>query len=98
MRITTDDGVELAVEVAGSGPGLVLVHGFGGAKEDFADHVPALAAEHTVVIFDHRGHGASDKPTSSTRTHSCDSQPTRCRSPTRSGSTRSASLVTRWVA
>lgn len=64
MRITTDDGVELAVEVAGSGPGLVLVHGFGGAKEDFADHVPALAADYTVVIFDHRGHGASENPTS----------------------------------
>jgi 3-oxoadipate enol-lactonase len=63
MRITTSDGVGLAVEVAGVGPGLILVHGFGGAKEDFADHVPALAREHTVVIFDHRGHGESDKPT-----------------------------------
>jgi pimeloyl-ACP methyl ester carboxylesterase len=62
MRITMDDGVELAVEVAGDGPGLLLVHGFGGAKEDFADHVAALAATHTVVVFDHRGHGASDKP------------------------------------
>jgi pimeloyl-ACP methyl ester carboxylesterase len=63
MRITTDDGVGLAVEVGGSGPGLLLVHGLGGAKEDFSDHVPALARDHTVVIFDHRGHGASDKPT-----------------------------------
>jgi pimeloyl-ACP methyl ester carboxylesterase len=63
MRITTSDGVGLAVEVAGAGPGLLLVHGFGGAKEDFASHVPALARDHTVVIFDHRGHGASDKPT-----------------------------------
>jgi pimeloyl-ACP methyl ester carboxylesterase len=63
MRMTMDDGVGLAVEVAGEGPGLVLVHGFGGAKEDFADHVPMLARDHTVVIFDHRGHGASDKPT-----------------------------------
>jgi pimeloyl-ACP methyl ester carboxylesterase len=38
------------------------VHGFTGAKEDFTDHVPALARDHTVVIFDHRGHGGSDKP------------------------------------
>lgn len=62
MRITMDDGVQLAVEVAGSGPGLVLVHGFGGAKEDFGDHVDAFAEHHTVVTFDHRGHGASAKP------------------------------------
>jgi pimeloyl-ACP methyl ester carboxylesterase len=40
----------------------MLVHGFTGAKEDFTDHVPALARDHRVVIFDHRGHGASDKP------------------------------------
>ena len=57
-----NDGVELAVEVAGAGPGLLLVHGLGGAKEDFADHVPVLARDHTVVVFDHRGHGASDGP------------------------------------
>jgi pimeloyl-ACP methyl ester carboxylesterase len=62
MRITTDDNVGLAVEVAGDGPGLLLVHGFGGAKEDFADHVARLAKNYTVVTFDHRGHGASDKP------------------------------------
>src|SRR5215470_15852642 len=62
MRITTDDHVELAVDVAGDGPGLLLVHGFGGAKEDFSDHVARLARKNTVVTFDHRGHGASDKP------------------------------------
>src|SRR5947207_8734986 len=62
MDVTTDDGDRLAVEIAGHGPGLLLVHGFGGAKEDFTDHVPALARDHTVVVFDHRGHGSSDKP------------------------------------
>jgi pimeloyl-ACP methyl ester carboxylesterase len=62
MRIRMNDGVELAVERAGDGPALLLVHGHGGAKEDFAEHVPRLAETHTVVTFDHRGHGASDKP------------------------------------
>ena len=42
---------------------MLLVHGLGGWKEDFADHVDTLARDHTVVTFDHRGHGASDKPT-----------------------------------
>jgi pimeloyl-ACP methyl ester carboxylesterase len=63
MRVRTDDGVELDVETDGSGPGLLLVHGHGGAKEDFADHIERLAQRHTVVTFDHRGHGSSGKPT-----------------------------------
>lgn len=62
MRVTTDDGVGLDVDVTGEGPALVLVHGFTGAKEDFADQVPALARLSRVIMFDLRGHGASDKP------------------------------------
>jgi 3-oxoadipate enol-lactonase len=31
-------------------------------KEDFTDHLDALAARNRVVIFDHRGHGESDAP------------------------------------
>jgi pimeloyl-ACP methyl ester carboxylesterase len=62
VRVRTDDGVTLEAIVEGDGPGLVLVHGFGGAKEDFGDHLDALARDHTVVTFDHRGHGESDKP------------------------------------
>lgn len=64
MQVTVDDGTILEVEVTGEGPALFLVHGFGGAKEDFADHVEWLAADHRVVVFDHRGHGASAKPDS----------------------------------
>jgi pimeloyl-ACP methyl ester carboxylesterase len=63
MWVRTDDGVDLDVEVTGSGPGLLLVHGHGGAKEDFADHAAQLAEHHTVVMFDNRGHGSSGHPT-----------------------------------
>ena len=62
MRVTTDDGVGLEVAVSGQGPVLLLTHGFTGAKEDFADQVEQLGACSTVVTFDHRGHGDSDKP------------------------------------
>ncbi len=62
MRIEVDDGVGLVVESQGDGAPVLLVHGFGGAKEDFADHVPRLAEHATVLTFDHRGHGASDHP------------------------------------
>lgn len=60
--VVTDDGVDLAVVTAGSGDPWILVHGFGGAKEDFADHLDHLGAASTVVVFDHRGHGDSGRP------------------------------------
>jgi pimeloyl-ACP methyl ester carboxylesterase len=63
--VTTDDGVDLVAmctTVRDDAPGLVLVHGFGGAKEDFGDHTETLAREHRVVVFDHRGHGESAGP------------------------------------
>lgn len=63
MRVTMDDGVALEATDAGSGPALLLVHGFGGAKEDFADHIDALGERLRVVTFDLRGHGESEGPT-----------------------------------
>jgi pimeloyl-ACP methyl ester carboxylesterase len=46
------------------------------AKEDFADHAP-VANDHTVVVFDHRGHGESDKPDDPLASPSAASSPTR---------------------
>lgn len=64
--VTTDDGVDLAVVEQGEGPGLVLVHGFSGAKEDFTEHFDELATTHHVVCYDQRGHGASSGPEDTT--------------------------------
>jgi 3-oxoadipate enol-lactonase len=66
VRVIADDGVGLEVRVCpadrASAAPVVLVHGIGGAKEDFADHVNTLRAHGTIVTFDHRGHGDSDMP------------------------------------
>ena len=56
--------VSLSLAEAGAGGRpLLLVHGFTGAKEDFTDHLDALAERgwHAVAP-DQRGHGTSSKP------------------------------------
>lgn len=60
MSIVAADGTELAVIAGGVGPGVVLVHGLGGAKEDFRDWSRGLAGRFQAVSFDLRGHGESD--------------------------------------
>jgi 3-oxoadipate enol-lactonase len=57
----------IQLEIAEAGVGghpLMLVHGWTGAKEDFADWMEPLAERHFhVVAPDTRGHGSSSKPT-----------------------------------
>lgn len=63
-RTVAAGAVRLEVLEAGvGGRPFLLVHGFAGAKEDFAEHLDALAAEgwHCVAP-DLRGHGRSDQP------------------------------------
>lgn len=64
--VTTPDGVRLATYEFGNpqGPELVLVHGFAQAHLCFAPQFNSeLARDFRMVLYDHRGHGASDKPT-----------------------------------
>lgn len=60
MQFVDVAGVQLAYELRGSGPALVLIAGTGfpGAtwEEEFLE---PLAERHTVLTFDHRGTGAS---------------------------------------
>lgn len=60
--MTTSDDVAIQVLEQGSGPALLLLHGFSGAKEDFTEHLDRLARAHRAVAFDQRGHGESGKP------------------------------------
>ena len=64
-RVRAADGVELSVAVAGSGPAVVLLHGFPQTHLMWRHVAADLATDHTVLVPDLRGYGASDKPAES---------------------------------
>lgn len=51
----------LAYVRAGQGPAVVIIHGMGGHKEDWAGLAAALAADHLVLTVDLLGFGESSK-------------------------------------
>ena len=56
------DGLALNVERAGSGPPVVLLHGFTGSAAGWASLVELLAPEFATLAVDIVGHGRSDAP------------------------------------
>jgi pimeloyl-ACP methyl ester carboxylesterase len=52
--------VQIHAEVTGKGPVVVLTHGFAASSHMFATTVPALATDHTVIVWDMPGHGRSE--------------------------------------
>jgi haloacetate dehalogenase len=56
------DGIQIACTVGGSGPPLLLLHGFPQTMAMWARVAPQLARRFTVVCADLRGYGASAKP------------------------------------
>ena len=55
-------GADLSFEVDGSGPAVVLVHGFSLDGRMWDDQVPALRDIATVIRYDARGFGRSSNP------------------------------------
>ncbi len=53
---------EIAVRIGGSGPPVLLLHGYPQSHAMWHRVAPLLAARHTVVCPDLRGYGASAKP------------------------------------
>ena len=49
-------------EVTGAGPAVLLTHGFAASSHMFAKTVPAIATDHTAIVWDMPGHGRSDAP------------------------------------
>ncbi len=64
MPYANNNGVKIYYEVEGRGPPLILAHPFGGTVERWRQcgWTDALRDTYTLVLFDARGHGRSDKP------------------------------------
>jgi len=61
-KMVSVNGTRLYVRVVGSGPAVVLLHGFGDTGDMWAPIAGKLAARHTVIVPDLRGMGLSDHP------------------------------------
>jgi pimeloyl-ACP methyl ester carboxylesterase len=61
LRSSPVDGFRLAYERDGTGPGVVLLHGWPGDHADYREVVPRLRDRADVVVPDLRGFGESDK-------------------------------------
>jgi pimeloyl-ACP methyl ester carboxylesterase len=56
------DGVKIHYEVHGSGPPLLLTHGYSSTSAMWQGQIAALSKHHKLVLWDMRGHGQSDYP------------------------------------
>ncbi|MFC8797692.1 alpha/beta fold hydrolase [Promicromonospora sp. NPDC057138] len=61
VRTVAANGVSLNVAVAGSGPAVLLLHGFPHTWTVWSDMIPRLAGSHTVIAPDLRGLGDSER-------------------------------------
>ena len=63
ITVPSPDGpIDIACQTAGSGPALLLLHGFPQTKAIWRHPAPELAKRFSVVVTDLRGYGASSKP------------------------------------
>jgi pimeloyl-ACP methyl ester carboxylesterase len=64
MPYATNNGVRIHYEREGSGPPLILQHGFTRSLEGWRDsgYVDVLKGDYELILVDARGHGMSDKP------------------------------------
>ena len=56
------DGVNIHYDIFGSGPPLLLTHGYSSTSAMWQGQIAALSKQHTLILWDMRGHGQSDYP------------------------------------
>jgi pimeloyl-ACP methyl ester carboxylesterase len=62
MAFAEVNGVRLYYEINGSGPPVIQIGGAVNGHEGYALVTPIMAEQFTVIDFDHRGYGQSDRP------------------------------------
>jgi pimeloyl-ACP methyl ester carboxylesterase len=62
MATLDRDGVNIYFEVHGSGPAILLTHGYSSTAEMWTGQIAPLSANHTLILWDMRGHGRTDSP------------------------------------
>ena len=62
MPTINRDGVRIYYEVHGSGPPLLLTHGYSSTSGMWQGQIAALSKHHKLVLWDMRGHGQSGYP------------------------------------
>lgn len=56
------DGVHVRYREAGSGPAVVMVHGYSASSDSWLGVMPAVAAKHRVIAVDLKGFGWTSRP------------------------------------
>lgn len=62
MPYVDRDGVKISYEVAGSGPAVLISHGYSSSARMWRGQVEALKDRFKVITWDMRGHAESDSP------------------------------------
>jgi pimeloyl-ACP methyl ester carboxylesterase len=62
MAFLTRDGVRLYYEDHGTGPAVLLTHGYSSTSQMWRGQVAAFSDRYRIIVWDMRGHGESDYP------------------------------------
>jgi len=62
MPKVSRNGVNLYYETHGTGPAILLTHGYSATSQMWRGQIAALSKDHMLVLWDMRGHGQSDYP------------------------------------